>query len=71
LAIFFKASKTLGHVRESGENAFAVNSREELFSMPGDYVTYVVFGASDDSLSDLTEEIALICNKDGHIGNNM
>ena len=45
-------------VAASGGRAVAVEDRAEIFRMSGEWKTYVVFGARDDTLSDLAEEIA-------------
>ncbi len=45
-------------VRASGRRAAAVASRDEIVSMPKKWASYVVFGARDDSLADLAENIA-------------
>lgn len=45
-------------VNAAGKNAVAVNYRGEVFEKPGACDTYVVFGARDDSLSELAEEIS-------------
>ena len=42
----------------SGGQAVAVEDRAEIFRMSGEWKAYVVFGARDDTLSDLAEEIA-------------
>ena len=42
----------------SGGQAGAVEDRTEIFRMSGEWKAYVVFGARDDTLSDLAEEIA-------------
>ena len=47
-----------GPVRASGRDALSVGRREELWDALGDYDAYVVFGARDDTLSDLSAEIA-------------
>lgn len=47
-----------GAVRASGKNAEVVETRREVVNMPKIWESYVVFGARDDSLSDLAEEIA-------------
>jgi UDP-N-acetylmuramate--alanine ligase len=45
-------------VREAGKNAEAVGSRNEIVAMTKEWESYVVFGARDESLSLLAEEIA-------------
>ena len=45
-------------LKNSGKDALAVDDREEIFGVLGGYDAYVVFGARDDSLSDLAETIA-------------
>ena len=45
-------------IAASGASAVAVKDRSEIFRMPGEWNAYVVFGARDDTLSDLAEEIA-------------
>ena len=45
-------------VGASGRQAVAVEDRAEIFRMFGEWNAYVVFGARDDTLSDLAEEIA-------------
>jgi UDP-N-acetylmuramate--alanine ligase len=45
-------------VRDSGRHAVALHDRKEVFDAWGEYEAYVVFGARDDSLSTLAEEIA-------------
>lgn len=52
------SSDIAGPVTASGKSAMAVNDRTELFSSIGDSDAHVVFGARDDSLSELAEEIA-------------
>jgi UDP-N-acetylmuramate--alanine ligase len=47
-----------GPVRASGKTAVALNDRKELPGHLRDHDASVVFGARDDSLSDLAEEIA-------------
>ena len=47
-----------GPVRTAGKQAAAVHDRKEIFSLLQEFDAYVVFGARDDSLSDLAEEIA-------------
>jgi UDP-N-acetylmuramate--alanine ligase len=47
-----------GPVRASGKRAVAVHERKEIFSFLQECDACVVFGARDDSLSDLAEEIA-------------
>ena len=45
-------------VRASGKSAVAVSDRREIFRFLQEFDAYVVFGARDDSLSDLAQEIA-------------
>ncbi|MBI5847109.1 MAG: hypothetical protein HZB31_04040 [Nitrospirae bacterium] len=45
-------------IKAAGRDAVAVAERDAVFNLPGEYDTYVVFGARDDTLSDLAEEIA-------------
>ena len=45
-------------VRASGKQALALSDRKEIVDHLQDFDAYVVFGARDDSLSDLAEEIA-------------
>jgi len=45
-------------VKASGRDACAVMDRDTVFEILGEYDAYVVFGARDDSLSDLAREIA-------------
>ncbi len=47
-----------GPVRASGRDAFSVMDKAAVFDVLGDYEAYVVFGARDDSLSDLAGEIS-------------
>lgn len=47
-----------GPVRSSGKEAVTVHDRKEIFSLLQGFDAYIVFGARDDSLSDLAEEIA-------------
>jgi len=45
-------------VRASGKQALALRDRKEIVDLLQDFDAYVVFGARDDSLSDVAEEIA-------------
>jgi UDP-N-acetylmuramate--alanine ligase len=45
-------------IRASGKQALALRDRKEVVDILQDYDAYAVFGARDDSLSDLAEEIA-------------
>ncbi|NJD54846.1 MAG: hypothetical protein FIA94_00380 [Nitrospirae bacterium] len=47
-----------GPLRASGKSAVAVHDRKEIFGFLQEFDAYIVFGARDDSLSDLAEEIA-------------
>jgi UDP-N-acetylmuramate--alanine ligase len=49
-------------IKSSGKDVLAVIDRGSVFAALGDYEAYVVFGARDDTLSDLAEEIAARCN---------
>lgn len=52
------SSDIAGPVAASGKSAHAAADRNDVCSLAGDYEVYVVFGARDDSLAQLTEEIA-------------
>ncbi|MBI5633530.1 MAG: hypothetical protein HZA15_08650 [Nitrospirae bacterium] len=45
-------------IKASGRDAIAVADRDSVFEALGEYNAYVVFGARDDTLSDLAGEIA-------------
>lgn len=45
-------------IKASGKNAIAVMDRDTVFSVLGEYNAYVVFGARDDTLAELAEEIS-------------
>jgi UDP-N-acetylmuramate--alanine ligase len=45
-------------IRASGKQALALSDRKEIVDHLQDFDAYVIFGARDDSLSDLAEEIA-------------
>ena len=45
-------------VKASGRDALALMERDTVFEILGEYDVYVVFGARDDTLSDLAREIA-------------
>lgn len=45
-------------IKASGKDALAVMDRDTVFGFIGEYDAYVVFGARDDSLSDLARTIA-------------
>ncbi|MEW6107867.1 MAG: Mur ligase domain-containing protein [Nitrospirota bacterium] len=45
-------------VKSSGRSAGTVGDRDEVLNLPGKWECYVVFGARDDSLSDLAKSIA-------------
>lgn len=45
-------------IKVAGKDALAVIDRDTAFTVLGEYDAYVVFGARDDTLSDLAREIA-------------
>jgi hypothetical protein len=45
-------------IKASGRDALALINRDAVFDVLDDYDAYVVFGARDDTLSDLAEGIA-------------
>ncbi|MBI4699367.1 MAG: hypothetical protein HY758_10830 [Nitrospirae bacterium] len=45
-------------IRTAGKPVEAVNDRKDILKGPSEYQAYVVFGARDDTLSDLAKEIA-------------
>ncbi len=50
-------------VAASGKQASAMGERRRIFGLLGNWQSYVIFGARDDSLSDYAEEIALMLRR--------
>ena len=51
-------SKATGRAIQRGGPAIVVEKRDEMLEMLGDYRTFVVLGARDESLADLAKAIA-------------